>query len=199
MACGTGSCAVELSRCGYEMSCSDVSPEMIEQARRKAEAAGCEISFQIADMRSVDIPRQADCVICLYDSINYMTDAASVGGVLSNVHRKLRTDGYFIFDMCTHKNSMDNFKGRYEQDSDVGYTRVSTYMESQRMQVNEIRLRDGGAIYCEIHRQKIYRLREMKAMIRDSGMHLENCYADLTLSPGTEKADRIHFVVRNSA
>jgi len=52
LGCGTGSLAVLLASCGYEVTACDISPEMVQRARDKAVAAGVVIEVKVADAAS---------------------------------------------------------------------------------------------------------------------------------------------------
>lgn len=63
--CGTGSLSVVLAQFGHTVTGIDLSPEMIEVARAKAEAAGCDIAFEVADAAFPPFAaRQFDVVLC---------------------------------------------------------------------------------------------------------------------------------------
>lgn len=49
LGCGTGSLSVLLAERGHRVVGVDVSPRMVEQARRKAERAGVEVAFAVGD------------------------------------------------------------------------------------------------------------------------------------------------------
>ncbi|MGQ9841624.1 MAG: class I SAM-dependent methyltransferase [Anaerolineae bacterium] len=53
-ACGSGGHALWLARQGYRVAGADVSPAMIEIARRKVTEAGLNVPFAVADL--VDLP-----------------------------------------------------------------------------------------------------------------------------------------------
>lgn len=50
LGCGTGSSAVWLAQQGFEITALDLSPQAIEKARQRAEAAGVNVRFLVADV-----------------------------------------------------------------------------------------------------------------------------------------------------
>ena len=54
--CGTGDNAIWLARQGFEVSACDISPTAVEEARRRAQAAGAECSFCVLDFLGEDVP-----------------------------------------------------------------------------------------------------------------------------------------------
>ncbi len=63
---GTGRAAIALARRGAVVTGVDASPEMLGVARRRAEAAGAEVTFAEGDAHGLAFPdRSFDAVVCL--------------------------------------------------------------------------------------------------------------------------------------
>lgn len=199
LACGTGSLAIELSVRGYRMTCCDRSVSMIELARQKVKRAGRQITFEVTDMRELPTNRFYDAVLCLYDSVNYLTELAEVVALLKSIKKILKPGGVFIFDVCTEKNSLDHFDRRYENDTDAKYTRMSRYIPEERLQLNEVRIRLKDHVFTEVHRQRIYPLDQLASLLPGAGLVELGRFANLTDEPGSEDHERVHFVVGHAA
>ena len=63
--CGTGRHSVELARRGFKVTGIDISSGMLEQARKRAEAAQVNVTFHQADATCFTSDTQYDFVICL--------------------------------------------------------------------------------------------------------------------------------------
>ncbi len=63
--CGTGRHSIELAARGYRMTGLDLSTGMLDQARRKAEAAGVLVEWIQADATDFSFMERFDRVICL--------------------------------------------------------------------------------------------------------------------------------------
>lgn len=63
--CGTGRHSVELARRGYALTGLDASQGMLEQARKRAEAAGVEVRWLQADATAFSATTRYDAAICL--------------------------------------------------------------------------------------------------------------------------------------
>jgi SAM-dependent methyltransferase len=99
IACGTGSHAIELEKLGYEVVGTDISDDMIAQARKKAGAASSAVHFEKQDMRLLDIGSGPfDSVLCLFDAIGHVQTTAAIKQTFQAVHRQLRDDGLFILE-----------------------------------------------------------------------------------------------------
>lgn len=100
LACGTGNHAFELEKLGYELLATDYSEDVLRQAKRKAKSTKSKVEFRLADMRELALDEVPfDAAICLFDSIGYAQSDEAVGVVLQNVHRHLRPEGIFIFEV----------------------------------------------------------------------------------------------------
>src|SRR6202000_1306904 len=67
LACGSGRHALELRRRGFEVVGSEISPELIEIARRSGAAEGREAEFVLGDLRELEGEAEFDLVLNLND------------------------------------------------------------------------------------------------------------------------------------
>jgi SAM-dependent methyltransferase len=98
VACGTGKSFMPFVRRGYEVTACDISPEMLDQARRKVDGAA---ELVVADMR--DLPRLGgfDFATCIDEPLNYLLEPEEVERAFASVARNLRPGGLFLFDLNT--------------------------------------------------------------------------------------------------
>ncbi len=106
--CGTGSHALLLSKAGYQCTGSDISPGMLEQARRKALSAGESIEFFERDIKRLAMERRFDAVISLYGlPLMLVTESYGDSGAfpdtlkraLLGIHHVLEDDGLLVFNV----------------------------------------------------------------------------------------------------
>jgi len=71
---------------------------MITQAKKKAEEKGLPVNFDIQDMKSFDLKRKFDAVICLYGTLDYCINDEELKATLSRIWNHLKSEGIFIFD-----------------------------------------------------------------------------------------------------
>lgn len=199
LACGTGTLAIELSKRGYKMTCSDISSEMVEVAKNKAAQSRVDIEFSVQNMLDFRSDKKFDAVLCLYDSINYLLDPSDLMRCLLNAAELINDGDIFIFDACTEHNSLKNFNQRYEYDKTHDYRRRSYYVAEQRIQVNEITVHVNGNFYFEKHTQNIFPLFEIIKTIERSSFRLMGIYENLTFRKGKEDSERVHFVLEKTS
>lgn len=202
LACGTGSLSWHLRRLGWQPALCDLSGHMVRQAAGKFRQRGVRAPMWVADMRQLAVRRRFPAVVCIYDSMNYLLSAEEWAGALRRVADGLQGDGAFVFDVCTVLNSRRNFRNFRDRESGPGftYTRKSCYLEAKDLQINEFEIelaREPGVVFKELHRQRIYRLVEVEAMVEASPLRIEGKYCDFTVKPGTEQCERVHYVLRH--
>jgi SAM-dependent methyltransferase len=94
--CGTGKSFMPLLGRGFRVTACDLSPAMVEQARRRAGGAA---SLLVADMRELPALGPFDLVTCLDDGLNYLTSEAELAAAFAGVARNLAQGGLFVFDL----------------------------------------------------------------------------------------------------
>ncbi len=96
--CGTGAHAIELGRRGYRVTGVDISPSMIDIARRRALSEGVDVEFAVGDIRYLGLGIKYDAAIALYSVISYLTTDQDVLMAFRSVRNHLVDGGLFIFD-----------------------------------------------------------------------------------------------------
>lgn len=112
LCCGTGQLAAGLLDRGWAVVGLDGSNAMLERARRRAPGA----RFAQADARAFDAAaREAgapfDAVVCAFDSLNHLPDAAALAACFACVRRALRPGGRFVFDVNMREGFEERFTG----------------------------------------------------------------------------------------
>lgn len=203
LACGTGNITTALYDLGYAVSGVDLSEAMVQVAREKAILLEREIEYHQRDLRHLHGLGPYETAVCLYDSFNYLLTPQDLAQALDAVHAILLPGGLFIFDVCTERNSKLYFQDVKEDESGPGfnYARRSRYDHQRRLQYNEFHIRFDGQdeVLEETHCQHIYPLAELEAAIELSPFTLLDSFDGFTFKKGSEKADRVHFVLRRSA
>lgn len=200
LACGTGSLALELWRLGYTVSGVDQSEAMLSVAREKARSRRAPIPFYRMDLTALEGADAYDVVLCLYDSLNYLTSPPEIERAFEDIWKLLRSKGLFIFDVCTEANSLRYFRDHTEKERGRGfsYVRHSSYNPETHCQFNEFSITFKGdpKQHIERHEQRIYTLKEIQAIVGRSRFEFLGMYDGFTSRPGDENSDRVHFVLK---
>lgn len=95
VACGTGRIGLRLAKEGWSVAGFDLSPHMIEIARRKAEGTHG-IDLSVADMTSFDLGRTFDLIIIPGHSFQFMLTIPAQLACLASIRRHLSDKGKMI-------------------------------------------------------------------------------------------------------
>jgi len=99
VACGTGKSFAPLLERGYDVWACDLSPAMVERARR---CAGVDPErVLVADMRALPELGAFTLVTCLDDAVNYLLSEDDLVAAFAGVARVLAPDGVYLFDANT--------------------------------------------------------------------------------------------------
>jgi SAM-dependent methyltransferase len=199
LSCGTGRLCQELTARGYDVLACDASLPMLQIAAAREEG----ILYWCASMDRVAVNRPVHLAISSYDSMNYLHTAEQWRKTLMQTCHNLLPGGLFIFDVSTLRNSLEIFADYVNEEnfSEGSYRRKSVFDAKTRIQYNyfEIELTsEPGCLYKEVHSQTIRPLSEIVQYVEESPLALLGHYADFSLRPGSERADRVHFVLQKA-
>jgi SAM-dependent methyltransferase len=108
IACGTGASFIPMLTRGYLVTGCDISPQMLERARRKAPQA----SLHVADMRRLPRFGAFDLITCLDDALNYLLSEDDLESALSGIAANLDPVGLAIWDL----NTIAQYRGQFSRD-----------------------------------------------------------------------------------
>ncbi|MEX2573314.1 MAG: class I SAM-dependent methyltransferase [Balneolaceae bacterium] len=209
LACGTGSVALSLDELGYyDITATDASPAMIEKAGQKGAEAGSSVLFKPLDFLNIDLDEKFDLVFLVFDSINYLHTEADILKLHEQVKKVLKPGGYFIFDFTTPRNSRQavGYLNNEEGISSENYRffRTSRFDAVNNMHINEFEIEKLGAdrrtvkeTFVEIHRQKIYTLDQMKAILKKTGYRMIDMVDGFSFDRADNKSLRITIVCQH--
>ena len=92
--CGTGAQAIPLCEKGYKIVATDLSRGMLQLAKEKAQAF--DITFDVADMRTYQIPR-VDAIISLYNALAHLS-RNELSQFFSKLSKEMKSGALFIGD-----------------------------------------------------------------------------------------------------
>lgn len=99
VACGTGKSFAPLLERGYDVWACDISPAMVERARR-CPGVNAE-RVVVSDMRALPELGTFELVTCLDDAVNYLLSVEDLVAAFASVARLLAPDGVYLFDTNT--------------------------------------------------------------------------------------------------
>lgn len=203
LGCGTGNITLRLAEKGYDIIGVDLSADMLSEARKKAAEKGLDVLFLLQDMREFELYGTVNSILCLCDSLNYITEDEDIQEVFDLVNNYLHPGGVFIFDLNTEYKFREIYgQNTFSQvDDDAVYIWENYYDEEEK--INEYYLnffvKNSGGTYDrtqEEHYERAYSLDEIKRFIEKSGMKFEAAYDAFTFEPAREDSERIYVVAR---
>jgi len=185
LATGTGSAALALARQGITTTGVDSSPEMLDQARQKAEGEGVRVTWQQDDMRAFTIAEPVDLVTCFFDSLNYLLEADDLRRCFASVNSALRPGGWFVFDI----NPIHRYATDWNGSSDVAWSDdqllclfraqfdAATHRSPLVLTVFEREHPDSDLWrrWEETHIERGYPLHEVSDLLDDAGLDVADC------------------------
>jgi len=120
LCCGPGRYAIELARRGFRVTGVDRTSPYLDEATRRAEAAGLEVELVRADMRDFVRPGSFDACINMYSSFGYFEDQDEDRKVAGNVFESLKPGGRFVIETMSRENLFHIFQARGWEEHEDG-------------------------------------------------------------------------------
>lgn len=97
--CGTGGHALELAKRGYAVVGIDASEAMVDIAHERAKKFNkIDVKFYVSKMEDINLDRQFDAVICMFNAINYVTSDEGLDKAFYSFRKHLSDNGLLVFD-----------------------------------------------------------------------------------------------------
>ncbi|MGQ9782600.1 MAG: class I SAM-dependent DNA methyltransferase [Armatimonadota bacterium] len=202
LACGTGNVSELLADRGYAVVGVDISPEMIEVARTKSGR----VEYYMQDISELNLDnRQFELAICLFDSLNYITDPVRLAACFERVGAHLVPGGLFIFDVNTVYALEHGFfdQANLAFGSYPRYVWTSQYDHRTHIcQVDMLfEVMEDGHVkqFKEVHYQRGYSLEELTRWLVEAGFEVLEIFHAYTFRKPARRSDRVFFVARRRA
>jgi SAM-dependent methyltransferase len=214
LGCGTGTMTRRLADLGYDMIGIDNSEEMLQIAREKGDDWSDSILYLCQDMREFELFGTVAAVICLCDTMNYLTTEEDLLKVFSLVNNYLDPKGIFIFDMDTpyayQEVLGDNvvaenreegsfiWENTYYEDEMANEVTLTVFIPEQENNTSE-EYSDQPVLYRkyeETHYRKAYHLDTVKHLLEEAGMEWVAVYDALTEKKPKKNSERVYIIAR---
>lgn len=200
LGCGPGRYALPLAGMGFHVTGVDRTSSFLEQAARRAEAAGLHIELERSDMRTFRRPDAFDATLSMLTSFGYFEDPEDDLRVLRNVRDSLRPGGRILIDTVGKE-----ILGRIFQARDWKSVGDEVWLFERKpvhswswMEHRWIRIRDGQREeYRPNHR--LFSAAELMGLTLEAGFEEATAFGDLQGSPYDETAGRLVVVARKAA
>jgi SAM-dependent methyltransferase len=179
LGCGSGIWASELSRAGYDVLGIDLSPAMIEIARKRAPKA----EFRVGSLLKVEVP-VCDAVTSLGECLNYLFDEINSIDQLRNLFRRvysaLKPGGVFVFDIAEPGRGKGPRQKHREGEDWAVIVEVEEDEATSRLTRRITTFRKVGKLYRrgkEVHQLQLYNRGEVARKLREAGFRVRTLRA----------------------
>ncbi len=178
LACGTGNICNIMAERGYDIIGIDLSEDMLNVAVQNAKDANLDILYLNQDMREFELYGTVDVIICMLDSINYITDYEDLEKVFRLVNNYLNPGGLFIFDVNS-QHKLENILGNNTfavDEDDIFYIWENNYDKKSRIceffLTFFVKYRERYKRIDEYHRERAYSFEEIENALNTVGLKL---------------------------
>jgi SAM-dependent methyltransferase len=203
--CGTGRYAMELARRGYLVHGVDISPDLVEVARRRIDSPAGSVSFAVGDI--VHVSSSSYAAILCRGVLNDITDDAARDGVMGAFARALPPGGALILDVREWEASRERktrepvFRKRVSTErGELTFTSVTTIdPDGQRLLISERHeLVTGGDARVSDHEfvMRCWTREEMDRLLARHGLRRAACFGAYDPGVPTGATDRLVVVAR---
>ncbi len=201
MGCGTGKFTCEMAKFGYDMIGTDISPEMLCEARDNMYDNEVEMLLLCQSMEELDLYGTVDCAVSTLDSINHLDSEQSVKKAFYNTGLFMNPDGVFIFDINTvykHREILGNNTFVYDTD-DVFCVWQNTLNSDNSVNITlDFFEPDGDAYYrsSEEFTENAYPLEDIEKWLKEANFEVLDMFDDVTFQPINDKTQRAVIAAR---
>lgn len=202
LGCGTGSLCIELAHRGYEMTGVDLSAEMLSCAREKSQKDGGDILFLNQDMREFELYGTVDSIVCMMDSINYVTSLDGIIQTMKLVNNYLNPEGLFVFDINTKFKFENVLDGNvfYDIGDDISYVWENEFSKANNICTFDITffVKEGELHrkYEEYHEERAYSEEELLMAIKTAGLTHLGTFHEFTFNKPKKESERLFFICK---
>jgi glycine/sarcosine N-methyltransferase len=198
-ACGTGMHLVAFARRGLRCAGADLSPAMIEQARRNAASAGVEVELAAAPFGGLArvFPGPFDAVTCLGNSLPHLLDDASLAACLADFAALLKPGGVLVIQnrnydrLLREKQRFMPLTARSEGAEETLFLRITDYPPAGAADVEAITFmivtlrKHGGAWTQAVRSTPLRALRRatLERALRAAGFAAIDVYGSYEMGP----------------
>ena len=191
LAVGTGRVAIPIvERTGRRVIGIDVSPAMLDVARRRAAEAGVELELRHGDMRDFELEEPTDLVICPFRAMLHLHGHDARVEVMRRARDALVPGGRFSWNAFVFDPSIAAEIGGVWQDEN-GVRNRSTYDHAERR--IDLELENGATVpLWWVDRD------EWEAAVSEAGLEVEALYGWFDRSAFDETSREFVYVTRRS-
>lgn len=188
LGCGSGLSTREFIQAGYQVLGIDISPSMIEIARKRVPEA----DFRVDSLFKIEIPR-CNAVTSIGECFNYLFDpdnnSQTLMQLFQRIYEALNPGGLLIFDILV-AGEMKTGTTQGFRDGDGWLVLFSKEIGQNQENLTRriITFRQVGEFYRrddEVHQQRLYKVQDITEQLRQVGFVVQvlRSYGEFNLPP----------------
>ncbi|WP_027632120.1 class I SAM-dependent DNA methyltransferase [Clostridium hydrogeniformans] len=199
LACGTGNLSRLLCKDFKNTYLVDLSEEMLMEATEKIRKEKINSTILCQNMCELNLNKSFDLITCSLDSTNYITEDNDLEDYFSSVHKHLKDNGLFIFDINSYyklSEVLGNNIFTYNSE-DVFYTWENIF-EDHILEMNLTFFLREGFLYKrfeEQHLERAYTTEYIDTLLEDKGFKILKKLDNYGLETISDTTERITYVV----
>jgi len=184
LACGTGNHGLGLAARGYEPCGVDRSAAMLARYRDKARTKGLSVELHEQDLRGLQLKRQFDAAICMFDAVGYLSADADLVAFFSRLRTHVRPGGLCLIEFwhaAAVLRGHDPVRVRESRTEHARLVRISTTTLDAARQIANIEFRilawEGDRLvdsFAELHAVRYFPPEELCSMLAATGWTLRH-------------------------
>ena len=199
LACGYGRHSILLAKKGYSVTGYDLSSDYIDQARQEAEKDDVKVTFERADMRSLDVSERFDVLISFSTSLAFYEDEVNKD-IFYRIYRALRPDGVFLFDQANISwvISLDKHSGTQKL-PDGRIHRYKYSFDAERCILSRRSVLEDEEGCCESGWDiRYYTVPGLRYILEGIGFNVLRVYGNYDGSPYHIESDRLILILKKA-
>ncbi len=204
LACGNGTLTAIMAKRGYEMIGIDMSCEMLDIAKNKADKENLDILYLNQDMTDFELYGTVDAIICTLDGVNYLTEDGELEKTLCLVKNYLNPGGIMIFDINTEY-KLSRVLGNntfVNEEKNIFYVWQNEYEANEKIcsfYLDFFERESDGSYkrYTEEQAERAYSEREIREAAEKSSLTFAAFYDEFSFKKPQTDSERCFVVLRN--
>lgn len=203
LGCGDGRHAIELTKRGYRVTGLDLSEELLERARSRAQTLNISIEFIQGDMRDIPYTASFDLLVNFFTSFGYFQEDEENLRVLHAIARALRPSGRFLMDYLNRVHVLRTLVPHDQKEMDgivIEQTRWVTGdpdRPGDHVRINkQVTMTEGECRRTYEESVRMYTLEELNAMMADAGLTIRQTFGGFDECPVAPDAPRLIIIGR---